>query len=138
MRQRRSSRIPDANINITSLLDITFVLLISFMVVAPAIRYNVDLELPKVSESKSTDKKKPVTVLVTNKNRPRTEFYVNGRQVTADTVADTIKGLPEFDAKQSVALEADKGVPWEDIARLINQLRLKGIDSIGIITEKSS
>lgn len=138
MRQRlHRIALPAAGINITSLLDITFVLLISFMVVAPAVKYSIDLELPKVSESKQLDKKKPVSVQITNKeNRGVTTYYVDGQATPLDDVGEKIIGNEGYQKDRMVALEADKDVPWQDVAALMNELKNHRIENIGIVTEK--
>lgn len=137
MKRRKSSvQMPEAAINITSLLDITFVLLIAFMVVAPALKYNIDLDLPKVGESTPRDSEKPVAIQVKLQDGA-SQFYVNGKEVILGSLAQTVKESSGFQPESAtVALEADRMVPWEDIARLINELKMNGITNIGIVTEK--
>ncbi len=135
MIRRRRRETPPASINVTSLLDITFVLLISFMVVAPAVRYNVDLELPKVSQSKSSEKKKPVVIQVTQPAGGPV-YYVNGQPTGLDDVPGAIKAAPEYKDQPSVSLEADRSVEWENIARLITVLKNNGVDAVNIVTER--
>ncbi|MCC6545535.1 biopolymer transporter ExbD [Candidatus Sumerlaeota bacterium] len=134
-RQRKSHRV-EAGINVTSLLDICFVLLISFMVVAPAVRYSIDMELPKVKESKFSDSKKPVSIQVSNRNASSTTYYVDGQATDLDDIANQVASAKNYEGSKIVALEADRQVPWEDVAKLMNELRSKGIDNIGIVTEK--
>ena len=138
MRARhRKTKLPEAGINITSLLDITFVLLIAFMVVAPAVRYSIDMELPKVRESKSSDSKKPVSIQVSGKEgRGGTSYFVDGVQTDLTSIGTKVLSVPAYQKDKTVALEADKDVPWEDVARLMNELRNSGIDNVGIVTEK--
>ncbi len=135
IRRRNKPALPEASINLTSLLDITFVLLISFMVVAPALRYNVDLELPKVAESQEVSEKKTTTLQVNAPGGAAT-YFVNGVVTPLDEVPMAIKASETYRSSPVVSLEADRAVPWEDIARLINVLTAEGITSIGIITEK--
>ncbi len=136
-RRTRSLQLPDAHINLTSLLDITFVLLISFMVVAPALRYNVDLELPKVQKSRQVDQKKPVTIGVTYSETSQVAgYFVNGDAVALEDLPEIVKSREDYDPNKSVALEADRSVPWENIAKLINDLKLNDIHNLGIVTER--
>ncbi len=134
MIRRRKPELPAAHINLTSLLDITFVLLISFMVVAPALRYNVDLELPKVSRSNSSEPKKPITVQIDRNG----DYFVNGEVMALDEIPGGIKATPEFLENAPVALEIHKEVSWDYVAPLINELKSNDINSIGIVTEKGN
>lgn len=139
MRRRNQVRLPEAQINLTSLLDITFVLLISFMVVAPALRYNVDLQLPKVSDSRDIEKKKPVSIGVTyDKATNDVAYFVNGNPTTLSSIGDVVKRQDGWSADEVVALEADRSVPWEKVAQLINELKISEIHRIGIVTERGS
>ena len=67
MRSRRRASQAMTGMNLTSLLDITFCLLIAFMVVAPALTRNMEIELPEAkppARSNQPDEPKP-TVTVT-------------------------------------------------------------------------
>ena len=138
MRRRTRAQLPEAHINITSLLDITFVLLIAFMVVAPVLRYNVDLELPRVGESRSKEKQKTVSIQVKKGTGAGTaRVHVNGVETPMANVASTIKKNPGFQAGEAVSLEADREVPWQEIAALINELKNNDIQKVAIVTEQA-
>ncbi|CAN5476255.1 N/A [soil metagenome] len=138
MRRRRSSlKTPEAHINITSLLDVVFVLLISFMVVAPALKFGIELELPKVGDSKEIEKKKPVNIQVKSESGDA-HYFVNGKSVELAMLAPAVKGVDGYNLDPVVALEADRSVPWENMAQLINELKSNNIRNIGIVTEKGA
>lgn len=135
MRTRRSMiHMPEAQINITSLLDITFVLLISFMVVAPALRYDVGLKLPKTSGSGAASKDRPVAVQIKNGDGG-VEYFVNGRPVDLGQLVSSIKDSKEFEKDQTISLEADRTAPWQDVAEVMALLKENEITSVSIITE---
>lgn len=135
-RRHRAVQQPMAQINVTSMLDITFVLLITFMIVAPALRYGIDLELPEVREAPVVENaSKPVTVAV----KPGVigpEIYVNGEVTDAAQVVSAVKLASGGElARQAVTLEGDKAIDWETMARILADLRGGGIENIGIMTE---
>ncbi len=138
MRRRSRIAMPEATINLTSLLDITFVLLISFMVVAPALKYSVELDLPKVKKTAAPAEPTQITVQVSWSERAGSGFHVNGTQYLLDEVPDAIRALVPLGEEPKIALEADKTAPWEDVAKLINELKSGDINNIGIITRKES
>ncbi len=125
---------PTAQINITSLLDITFVLLISFMVVAPAMMRGVDIDLPKVKDAPTLKSEKPIAVTVPY--RPESpEVRVDGRIVGLDDLVTSIRDRSDSALDPIVTLEGDGRVDWELMTKVIAELRTGGIVNIGILTE---
>jgi biopolymer transport protein TolR len=126
---------PEATINMTSLLDITFVLLIAFMVVAPALRYDVGLTLPKVSEgAPSTSKDRPVALQI-KRGENSALYFVNGKGVEFPQIISTIKGSTEFAKDPTVSLEADQQAPWQDVAAVMALLKANEINQVSVVTE---
>ncbi|MCC5876335.1 MAG: biopolymer transporter ExbD, partial [Candidatus Sumerlaeia bacterium] len=124
-------------IELTSLLEVTLVLLIAFMVVAPALRYNVDLELPKVGEGAQESKQKPVTVQVkAPQEGSDPEIHVNGDLVAFEGLVDRIKSIDGFSEDSVISFEADRRVEWGHTTRIINELKLRGIEKLAIVTER--
>jgi len=137
MRPRRNAALPSATINITSLLDITFVLLIAFMVVAPALKYSVDLELPNVTESQSRHTDKALTVFVTH-GISGTQYIIDGQVYKLDVLPDMILSHPTYRESPFLAIEGDKDTPWDDMAKLLNELKLNDINTMGFVLEGRS
>jgi biopolymer transport protein ExbD len=139
MKRRLHTQLPSATINLTPLLDVTFVLLIAFMVVAPALRYSVDLKLPAVEDSENNSRKEPITIGVTfNEKNESVVFHLNGNPTNINDLPDNLKLLKGYTPNEVVALEADRRVPWESMAQLINLLKINGIENIGIVTEQGA
>jgi biopolymer transport protein ExbD len=138
MKARRSKvEMPGAAINITSLLDVTFVLLISFMVVAPALRYDVGLKLPKVSSGSGDSKNRPVSIQV-KRGSEGSEFFVNGTEVALADLPTAIKSSEKYEKDPTVSLEADQQAPWQDVAEVMSLLKANDINQISVITEGRS
>lgn len=141
MKRRRKSTLPEAGINITSLLDITFVLLIAFMVVAPSVRYNVDVELPKVGDGKQESQekaKKAVAIQVKASDSGAAQIYVNGEPKELSEVIEAVQSARGSFEPAPVSLEADRRVPWDEVAAIITELRNGNIENLGIVTEKAT
>jgi len=132
MRRKHRKEALAASVNLTSLMDITFVLLISFMIIAPAVRYDIDLELPKVQESESLEGDKPVTLQISSGNAP--EYYINGVLTEFRLIIPELKKILNSDT--GLALEADRNVPWEEVVKVINQLKSAEIHNLIIVTER--
>jgi len=134
-RRHRSTAQPMTQINLTSLLDIVFVLLITFMVVARAAQYRVDLELPTVREAPVAANDKPVNLSVTS-SQGMTVIEIQSKVVKYDDIISELasQGVTK-DSLRPVTLSADKAVPWEEVAKIIADLQAAGITSLGIMTD---
>ncbi|MDK2972157.1 MAG: biopolymer transport protein TolR [Candidatus Sumerlaeota bacterium] len=136
IRRHRAIARPMAQINVTSMLDITFVLLIAFMIVAPALRHGIEIELPTVRKAPSQAPQKPISIIVKSDSTGDL-VYLDGAPVAlTDLVTEISRVAPDL-AERPVTLEGDKAANWEAIARVIAELRDGGITNIGIITTVS-
>ena len=68
--RRRPRKQPLSEINVTPLVDVMLVLLIIFMVSAPLLTVGVPLELPKTEAGAVDASDEPVTVSITDTERP--------------------------------------------------------------------
>ena len=83
---RKSSRDPMSEINVTPFVDVMLVLLIIFMVTAPLLTVGVQVDLPESSADSLPEEQEPLTltinskgeVLAVSKNRTDTRIYVRG------------------------------------------------------------
>lgn len=136
MRKRiRRTCQPKTEPNLTSLLDITFVLLLAFMVVAPAINKGVELELPKVRAAETMKNAKPISLSVQWSN-DSAQIFVDRKATTLDAMIDQLKSLgAASEPPRPITLSADKRVDWQVVAQIIADLRAAGMTSIGIVTD---
>jgi biopolymer transport protein TolR len=124
--------------NLTSLMDILFVLLIAFMILAPTLKSGVNLRLPEVRNAKALREAKetPIKVKVgwrQSSNEP--DFVVDSTNATLDNLADLITSRQNSDRTRPVTLEADKAVPWETMAEVVTRLKEANVANVGIITK---
>jgi biopolymer transport protein TolR len=136
IRRHRTLAKPMAQINVTSLLDITFVLLIAFMIVAPALRHGIDIELPTVRKAPSLAPEKPISIIVKSDLGSET-VYLEGQPVEVSELVRAISRLGADPTARPVTLEGDRRANWETMAKVFAELRDGGITNIGIITTVS-
>jgi biopolymer transport protein TolR len=119
-----------AEINLTSLLDVAFVLLIAFMLIAPTLRDGVDLQLPTVRN---------VPVLPQSAQDPlRIRIALDGTvELNGDQIALPQLGSALIQAKESqadipVLMEADREVAYQVVAEVLAEVRKAGIRGVGL------
>jgi len=118
-----------SEINITPLTDIFLVLLIIFMVTAPAlIQQGPKVDLPGSSTKGET--LTGVTITLTEEKR----IFVNGKEVTYAQLPSVLKEeLPKTTQKE-VILNADKNLVLAEIIRVMDLARKGGAQKLAIAT----
>jgi biopolymer transport protein TolR len=118
-----------SDINVTSLVDVTLVLLIIFMITSPLMQMGVQVNLPKAAAKAIETKgnltitiQKDATVLIEDKAVPLTVLS----QEIAEAVAE---------GKQRVLIRADQAVPYGAVVRVLDITRKSGVQDLGLITE---
>jgi biopolymer transport protein TolR len=119
-----------ADINITSLVDVTMVLLIIFMLTAPFIQAGIKVKLPK---AKSTVIKEREGVVVSI--RQDGEVYLNNLLVERGKLTEEFIKL-KVAGEERVFVRADEAVAYGVVMDVIGRIKEVGIDEVGMITEK--
>jgi biopolymer transport protein ExbD len=131
--KRRTFKVPYRpipDINVTSLVDVTMVLLIVFMVAAPIMKSSVDIAVPQAATAQPTDKeginiviRKDGKILIDETAVDESSFDVSFKQVWG-----TSEGQPVF-------LKADAEVPYAKVLTVVDALRQTGVQDLGLVAE---
>lgn len=118
----------NAEINMIPFIDVMLVLLIIFMITAPLMSHAVKVDLPKASSQPLAAAGKPVDVAVLASG----EILVNREPVA---LADLAVRLGQFPSESEVHLRADRGTPYETVARVLSAAAEAGLARIGFVTD---
>ena len=109
MRRRHSARTnlaPLADINLTSMIDVIFFMLILFLLVAPIVEYGINVNLPGAS-AKKMEEPKTLTVSVKNtETGPR--IYLDSDRLTMEELTARLKSIAVRQPDTALILRADK------------------------------
>src|SRR3569623_1118921 len=132
-----------AEINVTPMVDVMLVLLIIFMVAAPLMTSNIDIDLPVASGGKSVSSNAPPLTLSVKRTtggcNSNVELYLGDAPISAADLQPKIEAIKEtrFDAERVVYLRGDKDVCYTDMMKLLGQVRAAGFKAnIVIIPEQ--
>jgi biopolymer transport protein TolR len=128
MRHGRFSSL--AEINITSLVDVTMVLLITFMLTAPFLQAGVKLNLPK-ARAKVIEEKEGVTISV----KEDETIYIGKKPVKWNDFTSELRKALESTAPR-VFLRADKDTRYGIVMKVIARVKILGIEDLGLIAER--
>jgi biopolymer transport protein TolR len=130
--QRRKSRArfePNTQMNVTSLVDVTLVTLIIYILISPALEHGIDVQLPEATPSRMVSAE-PAVVSMSKKGR----LFFNNILVSREQLKDRLSATAGKDPEASVVIRADAGIPYGDIIQLLDQIRDVGLVNIGLVT----
>ncbi len=135
MRNRHSRRQSGvvAEINMTPLIDMVFILLIFFIVTTSFVKETgVDVNRPS---AKTAVKKELANIMVAIK--PNGEIWIDKRSVDIRAVRANIERLHAENPEGSVIILADKEAKSGLLIQVMDQARLAGVSNVSIAAERN-
>jgi len=130
MRRRIARSEEEAEINITPMLDIVFIMLIFFIVTTSFVK-EVGLELNRPSNEPQEEKK--ITEVIAIRIEASGQVQVNNRTVDIRAVRANVEGeLATKGVKTPVVVIADRAADSGLMVRVIDQARMAGADQVSI------
>jgi biopolymer transport protein ExbD len=122
-----------AEINITSLVDVTLCLLIIFMLTAPYIQGGVDVDLPEADTRQVLVKDGPVISI--NKER---QIFIEQESVTLDEVPGRLAPfLPEKETLP-IYLRADQEIPYGFVLKVMAAVERAGFVNLSLVADRET
>ncbi len=131
-----------AEINLTSLLDVTFVLLIAFMITAPSLKSGVEIDLPTMTQGAAeltSDQPDLATISISKamagaagQTGPRS-FELDGELLELNELETRLVTRNKAAAgKLGVEINADGDVHYEAFVQVVGALRRAGIEGVAL------
>jgi len=138
-----------SEINVTPMVDIMLVLLIIFMVVTALLQKGITVPIPRDLRNPDEDQaiNKETSVIVSVVCRPpdapqctpeMTEYYLGKKKVNLDDLkAQVEKSLANKKEEDKIVyVKSGVNVNYGEVVKLINAVREKGVDKIGLVADK--
>jgi biopolymer transport protein ExbD/biopolymer transport protein TolR len=123
----------NADINVTSLVDVAFVLLIIFMITAPIMQGGVDVQLPR-AEARPLTAKEGMVVTVDGEGR----IFLDETPVSYNDFRLTFRSLVTSRKPSAIYLRADQRVSYGEVVRVLAIIRASGVNDVGLVAEEES
>jgi biopolymer transport protein ExbD len=128
-----------SDINVTPLVDVLLVLLIIFMITAPAITKGPDVKLPGARQAGPLpiDESK-LTVVVRRERIGGAEqpvVYFGTTRLDPAEMEAQIRGNARVKQDRSVFVQADEGLPYGAVQKIMGLLRQAGAERVGLVTD---
>ena len=122
-----------AELNITPLLDLVFVLLIIFMITSSAmIESGPKVNLPQAGVTSSETKGVVVTV------DPQQNVYVDGRAVDRESLVEGLREAVAASDVKRVVLQGDRDVLLGEVVNILDLARSAGAEEVAIAATRKS
>ena len=131
-RRRREQSTPD--INVTPLVDVVLVLLIIFMVIAPALEHGERVELPGVFQPDKNQKSKldPITVTVAQSGT----VYLEKEPVGLEALPGLLANLHATEPDRRVVLKGDGALGYEKVRDVFAVVQNAGFSGVSLQVSK--
>lgn len=132
MNERRNRGLPlSADINVTSLVDVAFTLLVIFIITAPILQGGVEVQLPKASSAPITTEDRVIVTIAKDAT-----IYVG--EIPVKSLDDFEQVFPEYvrshDAKGAY-LKGDKDVPYGQVLRVLGLMKKLDVVDVGLVAD---
>lgn len=114
----------------TSLVDVTLVLLIIFIISAPFMRAGVRVDLPKAAERQPHPQR---AVLITVDRAG--QIFVNGEKTKVEELVPRIMRLRRDSPGLPVLVEGDAAVAYGQVVAVMDAVRRAGVENVGLVLE---
>jgi len=117
-------------VNLTPLMDLTFILLITFIITFPLLESGIPVSLPK---AKGTPIEDQVTVMVTVDAQG--DWFWEGVKVTQESLAAEARYIRDQEPDTLLLLRGDEGLELGVFVEVMQILKENGIQKISLVTQ---
>jgi biopolymer transport protein ExbD len=125
---RRHAHTEEAEINITPMLDIVFIMLIFFIVTTSFTKETGASIIKPVAEQAVALQNGTILIGV----RPNDEIWMSKRQIELREVRQMVERAKAENPEGSVVIIADKGSKIGVVTQVMDQVRLAGVEGVSI------
>ncbi len=136
MRRRYSERYSFsslAEINVTPLLDLAFVLLIIFVITTPLLENTVDLIVPTSGVERDPSDPDAINILSIDRNNV---MKLNEKVVALEDLPAELISLRQARADVGVVVRAHHELPVQRLIDVMDAMKIASITRVGVLTQK--
>jgi len=139
----RRGRRTISDINMVPFIDVMLVLLIIFMVTAPLLSPSV-IDVPTVGKASAAPDQvitieidKQLRITIKSKTSAQGTGQQTRQEANMDNVAKAVLQLQAGKATTPVIINADKGIVYDNVVKLMDKLQRAGVQRVGLAVRQS-
>lgn len=118
-----------SEINLTPLMDLTFILLITFIITFPLIEHGIELKLPQ-GETENIEASEGQTVSVDEAGA----LYLNDKSITLSGLTETLKDVARTEPSVTIFVRADERLYYGKVVEVLKSLHDAKISKMALVT----
>jgi biopolymer transport protein TolR len=132
MPRRRAVWTPglNAEINVTSLVDVAFTLLVIFIITAPILQGGVEVQVPR-ARAESIASSEGVIVTITRDG----SIYIGDAEASYEELEPALTDVVRSRQANNIYLRADEGVEYGRVLQVLGAMKSLDIASVGLVSE---
>ncbi|HEX5694243.1 MAG TPA: biopolymer transporter ExbD [Arenimonas sp.] len=123
---------PMADINVTPLVDVMLVLLIIFMVTAPALSYQIQVDLPQRTTNPPPQPKDPPEPIRLRIEAGGTITW-NNSPIPLSVLQSSLEVEAERSIQPTLEIETDVDAQYEVLAKVLSRAKNSGMEKIAFV-----
>lgn len=120
-----------AEINITPLLDLAWVLLVIFILTTTALVQGIDVKLPETAEHKEEMETEVATVSIDKSGT----VYLNDAPIEIAALGEKLKLFKTANPSLPVILRADRSLVYAEVVRVLDTIKSVPVENLALATE---
>lgn len=130
-RRRHRGEKPKAQVDMTSLIDLTFLLLVTFIVTLPTLEQSIHVMLPVGKTAKAQDdKKKTYSITVDSLGK----IFVGETPTTIDALKASLQAKVVEDPELNVLIRGDVRVGYGDVYEVVKIAKECNVKHLGLVS----
>lgn len=134
-RNRKRREGAKASIDMNSLIDLTFLLLVVFIVTLPTLEQSVKIVLPVGKTESQKDEKKPknYSISITREN----QLFLGEEPVTQEMLKERLTKAVTEDPDVNVLIRGDVGSNYGDVYAIVKIAKDANVKHLGLVSKES-
>ena len=132
-RRRRHGRYerPKAAIDMNSLIDLTFLLLVTFIVTLPALEQGISILLPQAKTDELPTKDKKANVVTIDKDN---RIFFKDKPTTLEELEDTLTAMAAEDPDVPVLVRGDERLDYGSVMNVVKVVYKCKVRKMALVT----